>query len=187
MQAQLGELSVLVGDLVELARTDAPQIATEWLDLSVVVDHAVERARRRAPSVRFDVGAEPWMVWGDATLLERAAMNLLDNAAKWSPPDGTVTVSLADGVLRVTDEGPGIEAADLPHVFERFYRATDARGLPGSGLGLAIVQQAAERHGGFAVADRAESGGALMSMGIPGQPPVADDAAATEGAVDSPS
>jgi two-component system sensor histidine kinase MprB len=127
------------------------------------------------------------MVWGDRMLLERAAMNLLDNAAKWSPPDGDVTVTLSDGVLRVTDQGPGIADEDLPHVFERFYRAADARGLPGSGLGLAIVRQAAERHGGFAVADRAESGGALMCMGIPGRPAVSEESDPAEGTVDSPS
>ncbi|HVX43316.1 MAG TPA: sensor histidine kinase, partial [Mycobacteriales bacterium] len=148
---------------------------------------AAERARRRAPGVHFEVTSEPWMVWGDRMLLERAAMNLLDNAAKWSPPDGTVTVSLADGVLRVTDEGPGIADEDLPHVFERFYRATDARALPGSGLGLAIVRQAAERHAGFAVADRAETGGALLCMGIPGRPPVAEEPDPAEGTVESSS
>lgn len=174
VQAQLAELSSLVGDLVELARTDAPQGVAEWVDLSAVADHAVARARRRAPGVRFDVTTEPWLVWGDATLLERAAMNLLDNAAKWSPAQGTVTVGLREGVLQVADEGPGIAPEDLPHVFERFYRATDARGLPGSGLGLAIVRQAAQRHGGFVHAGTAERGGALLTMGIPGRPPGGD-------------
>ena len=80
--------------------------------------------------------------------LERAVTNLLDNAAKWSPPDGTVTVRLADGVLTVDDEGPGISDEDLPHVFDRFYRAEESRSMPGSGLGLSIVRQVVERHAG---------------------------------------
>jgi two-component system sensor histidine kinase MprB len=169
VRAQLEELSALVGDLVELARSDNAPGAIEPLDLAAVLDHALQRARRRAPGLTFDVTAEPWEVMGDATSLERAVMNLLDNAAKWSPPNGTVTVSLHDGILQVGDQGPGIAEADMPHIFERFYRATDARGLPGSGLGLSIVRQAAERHGGFVNVSRSVSGGALLTMGVPGQ------------------
>lgn len=169
VRAQLEELSALVGDLVELARSDNTPGAIEPLDLADVLDHALQRARRRAPGLTFDVTAEPWPVLGDATSLERAVMNLLDNAAKWSPPGGTVTVTLHEGILQVGDEGPGIAEADMPHVFERFYRATDARGLPGSGLGLSIVRQAAERHGGFVSVGRSRSGGALLTMGVPGQ------------------
>lgn len=169
VRAQLEELSSLVGDLVELARSDNTPGAIEPLDLAAVLDHAMQRAYRRAPGLTFDVTAEPWDVMGDATSLERAIMNLLDNAAKWSPPGGTVTVTLHDGILQVGDEGPGIAEADMPHVFERFYRATDARGLPGSGLGLSIVRQAAERHGGFVSVGRSRSGGALLTMGVPGQ------------------
>lgn len=169
VRAQLEELSALVGDLVELARSDNTPGAIEPLDLAAVLDHTLQRARRRAPGLTFDVTAEPWEVMGDATSLERAVMNLLDNAAKWSPPAGMVTVTLHDGILQVGDEGPGIAEADMPHVFERFYRATDARGLPGSGLGLSIVRQAAERHGGFVNVSRSRSGGALLTMGIPGQ------------------
>jgi two-component system sensor histidine kinase MprB len=103
--------------------------------------------------------------------LERAVTNLLDNAAKWSPPGATVTVTLRDGVLQVADQGPGIAPADLPHVFDRFYRAVDARGLPGSGLGLAIVRQAADRHGGVVAAGTAPGGGALFTLRLPGHAP----------------
>ena len=93
--------------------------------------------------------------------LERAVGNLLDNAAKWSPPGGTVEVeSCAADEVVVRDHGPGIDDADLPHVFDRFYRAPAARGVPGSGLGLAIVRQVAEAHGGSVSAERAPGGGA---------------------------
>jgi two-component system sensor histidine kinase MprB len=113
----------------------------------------------------------PWAVEGDPSLLSRAVTNLLDNAANWSPRPGTVHVRLREGVLQVSDEGPGIADADLPHVFERFYRSTEARGQPGSGLGLAIVRAAAERHGGTVTAGRSEHGGARLTMTVPGSAP----------------
>ena len=170
IRAQINEMSTLVGDLVELARDDLLVRGPEPADLSDLLDSAVDRVRRRAPGITFDVEAEPWMVLGDPQLLERAMTNLLDNASKWSPPLGTVTVRLDQGALTVTDEGPGISEADLPHVFERFYRSTESRTLPGSGLGLAIVQQTAQRHGGTIAAGNAESGGAVFRLWIPGQP-----------------
>jgi two-component system sensor histidine kinase MprB len=123
--------------------------------------------RRRAPGLDFRVSAEPWPVHGDAQLLARAVTNLLDNAAKWSPPGGTVRVTLHDGTLEIVDEGPGIAETDLPHVFERFYRSPEARALPGSGLGLAIVRSAAERHDGAVRADRAPGGGARLRFWVP--------------------
>ena len=171
IRAQIGELSTLVGDLVELARDEPLSRDPETVELADVVDNAVERVRRRAPGITFDVRTQPWLVLGDAQLLERAVTNLLDNAAKWSPPLGTVHVELTDGLLRVADEGPGIRDEDLPHVFERFYRSSEARTLPGSGLGLAIVQQTAERHGGRVEAGRAAAGGALFTLRLPGHAP----------------
>ena len=171
IRAQIGELSTLVGDLVELARDEPLSRDPETVELADVVDNAVERVRRRAPGISFDVRTQPWLVLGDAQLLERAVTNLLDNAAKWSPPLGTVHVELADGLLSVADEGPGIREEDLPHVFERFYRSSEARTLPGSGLGLAIVQQTAERHGGRVEAGRAAAGGALFMLRLPGHAP----------------
>jgi len=167
VRAQVEELSGLVSDLVELAREDAHEPAEEPVDLADVVTRTVERARRRAPEVRFEVTAAPWTVRGDAQSLERAVLNLLDNAAKWSPRGGTVTVGLAEGRLTVADQGPGIAAADLPYVFDRFYRSPEARSQPGSGLGLAIVRQAVERHGGTVEAGHAPEGGAVITLALP--------------------
>jgi two-component system sensor histidine kinase MprB len=168
VRAQIEELGSLVGDVVELAREDAPRSVAEPVELAQVVDRAVERVRRRAPAIAFDVRMSPWYLEGDPAQLERAVVNLLDNATRWSPPQGTVHVRLDRGVLHVADEGPGIPAEDLPNVFERFYRSSTARATPGSGLGLAIVQQAADRHGGRVAASTAPGGGALLTLALPG-------------------
>uniref|UniRef100_UPI0035130C21 sensor histidine kinase n=1 Tax=Aeromicrobium sp. TaxID=1871063 RepID=UPI0035130C21 len=167
VRAQLGELTTLVGDLVELARDEPLHRAPEPLDLVDVVEQAVERVRPRAGRLVLDVRLEPWDVIGEAHVLERAVTNLLDNAVKWSPEGGTVTVRLSDGVLTVRDEGPGIAAEDLPHVFERFFRSTEARTMPGSGLGLSIVHQAAVRHGGSVRAESPASGGTVVTFELP--------------------
>ncbi|MFT4083791.1 MAG: HAMP domain-containing sensor histidine kinase [Nocardioides sp.] len=170
IRAQIEELTTLIGDLVELAR-DEPQLpVVEAVDLVDVLDSALARVRLRAPTVTFEVDAESWWVLGEAGSLERAVTNLLDNAAKWSPADGTVRVRLAAGTLTVDDEGPGIPIDDRPLVFDRFYRATESRAMPGSGLGLAIVRQVAERAGGTVHADRAPSGGARLVLHLPGSP-----------------
>lgn len=168
VQAQLLELTTLVGDLVELARDEPMRRDPEPGDLAEVVNQAVERVRRRAPGVAFDMDVEPWLVFGEPQLLERAVTNLLDNSAKWSPPGGTVQIGLHNGVLTVADEGPGIADSDLPHIFERFYRSSEARTLPGSGLGLSIVRRAADRHGGTIEARSPKSGGTLFTLRIPG-------------------
>jgi two-component system sensor histidine kinase MprB len=173
VQAQVAELSTLVGDLVELAREDAPMVVHEPLELTEVVLRALERARRRAGDVVFDPVLVPWSMIGDATALERAVLNLLDNAAKWSPQGGHVRVQMRpldewSIVLEVADAGPGIAEEDLPLVFERFYRAATSRTMSGSGLGLAIVRQVAVRHGGAVWAGRAPEGGALLAVRLPG-------------------
>jgi two-component system sensor histidine kinase MprB len=168
--AQVEELSTLVGDLVELARDEPLEQTPEPLDMADIVARAVDRVRRRAPSVVFETHAPPWWVVGEAQILERAVLNLLDNAAKWSPPGGTVRVVLNRGELTVIDDGPGVAEADLPLIFERFYRASDARTMPGSGLGLAIVKQAAERHGGTVRASNHPPHGASFVLTLPGTP-----------------
>jgi two-component system, OmpR family, sensor histidine kinase MprB len=168
VRAQIEELTTLIGDLVELARDEPLTHVVEAVDLSDVVDRALVRVRRRAPGVAFDVDTSPWWVTGEPAALERAITNLLDNAAKWSPAGGTVSVRLTDGVLMVDDEGPGIAPEDLPHVFDRFYRSQESRSMPGSGLGLSIVRQVVERHAGTAVADTRADGGARLTLRLPG-------------------
>jgi len=162
--AQLEELSVLIRDLMELARGHEPILEVEEVRLDDVVQRALDRAKRFAPGVRFTARLEPSVVKGVPDRLERAVGNLLDNAAKWSPPNGEVEVEVREGDVTVRDHGPGIDQADLPFVFDRFYRAPAARGLPGSGLGLAIVRQVAEHHGGTVMAERAEGGGARLRL-----------------------
>ncbi len=162
---ELDELTALVADVVELARGTKTGEAKDDVRLDRVVEDLVERAQRRAgDAVRFATELEPGLVRGEPERISRAVSNLLGNAAKWSPPGATVDVALSGGVLTVRDRGPGFDEDDLPHVFERFYRAAEARGMSGSGLGLAIVQQAAEAHGGFAEAFNAPDGGALLRV-----------------------
>jgi len=160
---ELDELTSLVGDVVELARGSEAVSVREDVRLDEVVSAAAERARRRS-DVRFGLELEPTVVRGDPSRIDRAVSNLLDNARKWSPAGGPVEIALRGGVLSVRDHGPGFEQADLPKVFERFYRAEQARKLPGSGLGLAIVRQAAEAHGGRVSADNAPGGGARLRV-----------------------
>jgi two-component system, OmpR family, sensor histidine kinase MprB len=166
--AQLEELSELVGDLVELARDGEPcDEPHEPLRFDELVEAAVERARRHTPDVVFAADLEPCIVAGARGRIDRAVANLLDNAAKWSPPGATVEIALREGELTVRDHGPGIASEDLPHVFDRFYRAAAARGRAGSGLGLAIVRHVAERHGGTIAAETAPGGGALLRLALP--------------------
>jgi len=166
---QIEELTTLIGDLTELSREAPPAAVVELVELSEVLEHGVARVRRRAPGVTFDIQAEPWWLVGEANGLERAITNLLDNAAKWSPPNGTVTARLAGGVLTLDDEGPGIREEDRPHAFERFWRAEESRTMPGSGLGLSIVAQVAERHAGTVEIGTSPAGGARLTLTLPGR------------------
>jgi two-component system sensor histidine kinase MprB len=163
---ELDELTALVSDVVELARGGRPGVEAGDVRLDAIVAEAVDRARRRAPGLRFELELEPALVRGEGDRVARAVINLLDNASKWSPDGGAVEVTLRDGVLTVRDHGPGFAGEDLPHVFDRFYRARKARSKPGSGLGLAIVRQAAEAHGGFVEAANAPNGGAILRIGF---------------------
>jgi two-component system sensor histidine kinase MprB len=168
VRAQIEELTTLIGDLVELARDEEPTHVIAPVELGEVVERAMTRVRRRAPVLRFTLDAEAWWVVGDSAALERAVTNLLDNAAKWSPQDGTVAITLRGGVLTVDDQGPGIAEEDRPHVFDRFYRSADARAMPGSGLGLSIVRQVAERHSGQVDVAVAPGGGTRLVLRLPG-------------------
>jgi two-component system sensor histidine kinase MprB len=163
VRTQLEELTVIVNDVVELARGAEQQSAFEDLRLDEVVADAVARFER-APGAQVRFDREESIVRGDAGRISRAVRNMLENAKKWGPAGGEIDVAVRDGTVTVRDRGQGFEDADLPHVFDRFYRATSARGLPGSGLGLAIVRQVAEAHGGRAVAENAPGGGAVVRL-----------------------
>ena len=168
---QIGEMTALIAELIELARGDQLPSRPEEVRLDLLAADAVERARRDRPGVTFNTRLSESVVNGVPASLERAIGNVLDNAAKWSPPGGVVDVSVDDGTVIVRDRGPGIEDEDLPHVFDRFYRSSTARTMPGSGLGLAIVRQVAEAHGGGVVAERAEGGGTRITLRLNGGPP----------------
>jgi two-component system sensor histidine kinase MprB len=182
---QLQELTDIVGDLAELARGDSGPASREPLRLDLLVQDevAVQNTHGRSQDVRFDLVATPcWVVASDPGL-RRAVGNLLDNARKWSPPGEPVEVECRDGMVSVHDHGSGIAEADLPHIFDRFYRSPAARGLPGSGLGLAIVAQVIKAEGGTIVAENDPAGGARMSMRLP---TVAGPVEAAPGVVDAP-
>ena len=161
---ELDELTALVADVVELAQGSSLDGDQDDVRLDEIAAAAVQRAQRRSPALRFELHVEPTLVRGDAARIARATANVIDNARAWSPAGGTIEVKVIDGALSVRDHGPGFGPEDLPHVFDRFYRADRARGLPGSGLGLAIVRQAAEAHGGSAVAANDPGGGACLRV-----------------------
>jgi two-component system, OmpR family, sensor histidine kinase MprB len=161
---ELDSLTALVADVVELARGAGTPAMADDVALDRIVESAVHRARRRAPGLSFTERLEPTLVTASPEQVDRAVTNLLDNAIKWSPPGAEVEVTLREGVLSVRDRGPGFKERDLPHVFDRFYRAADARRQPGSGLGLAIVRQAVEAHGGHAEAANDPRGGARLEV-----------------------
>ncbi|PRX17232.1 HAMP domain-containing sensor histidine kinase [Actinoplanes italicus] len=169
--AQVAELSTLAAELTDLARGDTSDESTELVDLADVVVAAATQARSRVPDLEVALDVTSVWVSGRPAALQRAVLNLVDNAGKWSPADQPVQVRLgAEGasvVLEVDDAGPGIDAADVPRVFDRFYRADSARALPGSGLGLSIVQRVVHAHGGRATVARSARGGALLRVELP--------------------
>jgi two-component system sensor histidine kinase MprB len=188
--AQIEELSTLVGDLVDLTRDDEGVAVYETVDLAEVVERSLERVRRRRNDIEFNVWVPGWQVHGDVAGLSRAVLNLLDNAAKWSPPNGRVAVRLAqldpfNAELVVSDHGPGIPAEERGLVFERFYRSTAARAMPGSGLGLAIVKQVVLKHGGaLRIEDTVPGGdppGTSIHLVLPGRPVATRAGAAVDG------
>jgi two-component system, OmpR family, sensor histidine kinase MprB len=162
--SELDELTALVGDIVELARGSRPADRLDDVQLDTLIASLVDRFERRFPDLIFERSLEPTVVSGEPDRIARAVSNLLDNASKWSPAGGTIEVVLAEGTVSVRDHGRGFAEQDLPHVFDRFYRASDARSTTGSGLGLAIVRQAAESHGGAVEALNARGGGGVVRV-----------------------
>ncbi|MER5942096.1 HAMP domain-containing sensor histidine kinase [Streptomyces sp. NPDC001928] len=171
VKAQMTELASLIGDLQELSRSEGQRgERVQVISLEDTVESALRRARLRGPELRITADLQPWYVRAEPAALERAVVNILDNAVKFSPEAGTVEVALHDGVLTVRDHGPGIPADELPHVFDRFWRSPSARALPGSGLGLSIVARTVQQAGGDVTLTRAEGGGTVASVRLPGAP-----------------
>lgn len=166
---QMEELTNLVGDLAELARGDHTELEPGPIRLDELVEDAVALANShgRLRAVWFETVSEPSWIVGQSDRITRAVGNLLDNALKWSPDGSTVEVTCSAGTVTVRDHGPGIAEADLPRIFDRFYRASAARALPGSGLGLAIVAQVAHDEGGSVRATVPPDGGTLMELRFP--------------------
>ncbi len=177
---QLEELTTLVTDLVDLAREDASEAVYEPLGVGDILDGVIDRVERRRSDVNFQYDLIDWYLMGDHRGLSRAFLNILDNAAKWSPQGGTVRMQMRQIArnrvsISVHDEGPGIPEKDRELVFERFYRSVESRSMPGSGLGLAIVKQVMESHGGSVRAIRSPYGGACMVLELPGGPDLDDE------------
>ncbi|MFJ5268004.1 sensor histidine kinase [Streptomyces sp. NPDC088358] len=172
VKAQMTELASLIGDLQELSRSDAGQQANTvpTVPLQDTVEAALRRARLRGPELTITADLQPWYVRAEPTALERAVVNLLDNAVKFSPEGEAVDVVLKDGELTVRDRGPGIPPEELPHVFDRFWRSPSARALPGSGLGLSIVARTVQQAGGEVSLRPAAGGGTVVSVRLPGAP-----------------
>ncbi|WP_314175026.1 HAMP domain-containing sensor histidine kinase [Streptomyces winkii] len=169
VRAQMSELAALVGDLQELSREMPPRGGpVGGIALHAIAERAAERVRLRSGGVTVTVRTEPWYVRGEPAALERSVVNLLDNAVKFSPPGGTVEAVLSGGTLRVRDRGPGIDEAELPYVFDRFWRSPSARSLPGSGLGLSIVARTVRQAGGEVALEPGEGGGTVAVLSLPG-------------------
>jgi two-component system sensor histidine kinase MprB len=167
---QSEELSALVNDLIELARGDQAGPDTDDVRLDGVAEECLSRARRNAPGITFDATLVPTLVDGVPERLARAINNLLDNAARHSPPGGTVELQVGPQGVEVRDHGSGVDPEDLPYVFDRFFRGRNSRGRQGSGLGLAIVRQVAQQHGGSVSVTNAADGGAVFDLWLPGIP-----------------
>jgi two-component system, OmpR family, sensor histidine kinase MprB len=163
--SEISDLTMLVTNLVDLARGSQRDLHLRDLRLDEIAETVVGRARARFPGLDVTLAAEETTVWGDSEKIERAIWNLVENAAKWSNGGG-VELTVANGVVTVRDHGPGVHAADRPLIFDRFYRSETARGQPGSGLGLAIVRQIAESHGGGVDVEDAEGGGARFRLAL---------------------
>ncbi|MEU6707023.1 HAMP domain-containing sensor histidine kinase [Streptomyces wuyuanensis] len=171
VRAQMSELAALIGDLQELSRPDSAALGpVQVVALHDITRTALERVRLRGPELRIEADLRPWYVRAEPASLERAVVNVLDNAVKFSPPRGSVEVGLDRGVLTVRDHGPGVPPEELPHVFERFWRSPSARALPGSGLGLSIVARTVRQAGGEAELRPAEGGGTVAVLRLPGAP-----------------
>jgi signal transduction histidine kinase len=173
IESEVEHLTGLVDDLLLLARSDsgAVELRRDPVDLAEVAGEALQRLRglAEARGVQLRLDAAPIVVSGDPDRLRQLSAILIDNAIRHSPRNGTVLVTIgASGraTLSIDDEGPGIRVEDLPHLFDRFWRAADAPS-GGTGLGLSIAAWIAERHGGSIAASNRSAGGAHFEVTIP--------------------
>ena len=166
LDVEVGELSALVEEVVAVGSGRTSDEQTRRFPLADAVAAASERVGRRTGRT-IQVIADSSVVTAQRTLLERAITNLLDNAAKFDRTAEPIEITASAGRVSVRDHGPGIDPADLPHVFDRFFRAVAARSQPGSGLGLSIVTEIAAAHGGSTFAANHPSGGAIVGFEIP--------------------
>ena len=170
-QEEAERLARFVDNLLDMTRLEAGALGPkrEPVDVADAVGSALRRTSRLLADhqVATDLPADLPLLRADFVLLEQVLVNLLENAAKFAH-DGPLTVRVAGGRVTVTDRGPGIAAADADRVFDRFYRADTARGLPGSGLGLSIVRDVALAHGGTTFARSRSGGGAEVGFTVDG-------------------
>jgi two-component system phosphate regulon sensor histidine kinase PhoR len=176
-ETEVDRLTHMVAELLELSRIESGDMpaASEPVDIGVAVEEAVERLRSQAlrAEVRLlaevEAGLSP--VTGDAERIERAVMNLVQNALKFTPAGGEVRVTAREesGEVRieVADNGSGIDERDLPRIFERFYKADNSRRTVGSGLGLALVKHTAEAHGGKVSVESEMGRGSKFTISLP--------------------
>jgi signal transduction histidine kinase len=171
---EVRHMTAMVEDLLLLARSDSGAVALEHVPVDlgdVAADGASAMAKPASDrGVRVEVDLQPAVVVGDPARLRQLVMILVDNAIRHSPADGLVGVAVRaapnGAVLMVQDDGPGIRPEDLPHVFERFYRAPSSPG-GGTGLGLAIASWIVERHGGRIEVTNRTEGGARFVVRLP--------------------
>jgi two-component system, OmpR family, sensor histidine kinase KdpD len=176
VRAELGRLNRLFEDIVDMARIEAKavDIEPEWVAPAEIVDAAARQANYALEQHQLKIGAtvDKALVRLDPRLTSAALAHLLENAGQYSPLGSTITVSitLVDRELRigVRDQGNGVAPQDLEHVFDRFYRGTDARQQRfGTGMGLAITRGLLAAEGGRAWAENHPDGGAVFMIGIP--------------------
>jgi two-component system sensor histidine kinase MprB len=171
---QAGELNQLITDLLDLARYHESRAHRGTVRLDLLTDEAVQRVRQRVSHAAIDTELHPCLVHVDPAAVDHAISNLVDNAIKWTPPGAAVRVFVEDGRVAVADHGPGIADEDLPHIFERFYRAPAARGMPGAGLGLAIVARIAQANDATAEV-RTGPDGSIFTLTFPPHRSAAED------------